>query len=298
MDSSKRMKLKICGMRDAENIRRVAVMRPDYMGFIFYSNSKRAVGEKFAIPDDFPDAVRRVGVFVNENSSVMLNLAREYSLDFLQLHGSETAAQCEDLRNKGLMIIKAFSVGRDFNFDSTVPYKQSAEYFLFDTKGPGYGGTGKAFDWMLLEKYDQEVPFFLSGGRARAEGYGEVLTPIVDPSPVHVVLIKPDVDCSTVEMYGRLDKAQYPFRDFPATEELYNDFERVAPCESMDWAERIEVHGAYCAGLTGSGSAVFGLFESESAAASAFKRLESERAPGLVQTRFASRAESLRILAL
>ena len=164
MHSSNRMKLKICGMRDAENIRNVAALHPDYMGFIFYPNSKRAVSEKFVIPNDFPGDIKRVGVFVNEKTLVMLNLARKYSLDFLQLHGEETVEQCEELRKNGARIIKAFSIQDDFDFDSVVRYKKSADYFLFDTKGPGYGGTGSAFDWTILERYDQEIPFFLSGG--------------------------------------------------------------------------------------------------------------------------------------
>ncbi len=150
----------------------------------------------------------------------------------------------------------------------------------------------------IAEAVGADVPFFLTGGSVKAEGYGEKLTPLADPEQKHVVIIKPDVDCSTIEMYARLDQSSFPFRDFPAGEELYNDFERVTPCESMDWAERIEVHGAYGAGLTGSGSAVFGLFRNEPSAMLAVANLEREGAPGLVQTRFASRAECLAVTEL
>ena len=164
MQPPNRIKLKICGMRDPENIRKVAALHPDYMGFIFYPDSKRAVGENFEIPKDFPLGIRRVGVFVNEKISVMLKRAKRYSLDFLQLHGEESAEQCEELRKSGVKVIKAFSIGGDFDFDNVIQYKKAVDYLLFDKKGAGYGGTGMTFDWTILEKYDQEIPFFLSGG--------------------------------------------------------------------------------------------------------------------------------------
>ncbi len=164
MQSSKRIKLKVCGMRDTENIRKVAALHPDYMGFIFYPGSKRVVGQNFEIPEDLPSGIRRVGVFVNEETLLMLNQAKKHSLDMIQLHGTETVQQCAELKTEGLRVIKAFSIGGDFDFDVIRSYKNSVDYFLFDTKGPGYGGSGLTFDWKILEKYDQEVPFFLSGG--------------------------------------------------------------------------------------------------------------------------------------
>jgi phosphoribosylanthranilate isomerase len=72
--------------------------------------------------------------------------------------------QCKELNEAGVRIIKVFSVGPEFDFESTKPYHSTAKFFLFDTAGEGYGGTGKTFDWRLLRKYDQEIPFFLSGG--------------------------------------------------------------------------------------------------------------------------------------
>ena len=158
------MKLKICGMKDEANIMEVASLKPDYLGFIFYEKSPRYVGDDFALPDTLSPDVLRVGVFVNETSSVILDKVSVYNLDYVQLHGNETPSQCAELGQLGLGIIKVFSVGDDFDFEVTKPYKNVVDYFLFDTKGKHYGGNAFIFNWDLLKQYDQEIPFFLSGG--------------------------------------------------------------------------------------------------------------------------------------
>lgn len=160
--------LKVCGMRDPENILQVAELKPDYMGFIFYPKSKRFVGSEFKVPDQLSKSIKRVGVFVNESTDTIIDLANRHGLDFIQLHGEESVNQCAELRHSGLGIIKAFSIDEQSDFLKVVRYKEVADYFLFDTKSEGYGGTGKAFDWNLLHHYDQDVPFFLSGGVSSA----------------------------------------------------------------------------------------------------------------------------------
>jgi phosphoribosylanthranilate isomerase len=157
------LKLKICGMRDPANIAEVAALQPDYMGFIFYDKSPRYVGEDFDT-STIPVSIKRVGVFVNEKTEVILNKVNQHNLDFVQLHGNESFEQCQGLKIKGIKIIKAFSVDSDFDFKSTNPYADYVSYFLFDTKGKYFGGNATAFDWMLLQQYDQQTPFFLSGG--------------------------------------------------------------------------------------------------------------------------------------
>ncbi|HEX8060911.1 MAG TPA: phosphoribosylanthranilate isomerase [Cyclobacteriaceae bacterium] len=147
------IKLKICGMRDAANIKAVAELRPDYMGFIFYEKSPRFVGHEFKV-----SGVNAVGVFVNESTQKIL----EKGVEIVQLHGDEPASQVDELKGEGLSVIKAFSVDDNFDFTKTKNYK--ADYFLFDTKGKYYGGNAKTFNWKKLEEYDQRTPFFLSGG--------------------------------------------------------------------------------------------------------------------------------------
>ena len=151
-------------MRQRENILEVASLHPDYMGFIFYKGSKRFVGNDFGLPTLFPASVKRIGVFVNAPTQEILKLVDQHLLDFVQLHGDEPLEQCAELRLNGLKIIKAFRIGSDFDFKTLSPYRKVVDYFLFDTKGKDFGGNGAVFDWTTLRKYDQSVPFFLSGG--------------------------------------------------------------------------------------------------------------------------------------
>ena len=157
------VKIKICGMRESENIKQVSTLRPDYIGFIFYESSPRYVGDDFRMP--FVDKIiKKVGVFVNAPVDTMKEAHREHRLDYLQLHGSEPIEVCEQLKSAGISLIKVFSVDDNFDFAATKPYTRCVDFFLFDTKGKYYGGNAKAFNWTILQKYDQAKPFFLSGG--------------------------------------------------------------------------------------------------------------------------------------
>lgn len=155
---------KVCGMRAVANIEAVAATLPQFMGFIFYKKSPRYVGELFRISENFPVSIKRVGVFVNEISAVVLDLAQKHKLDFVQLHGDETSVYIKNLKASGVGIIKVFRVDADFDFSATKEFETLSDYFLFDTKGKEYGGNAIKFDWKLLQQYTGSVPFFLSGG--------------------------------------------------------------------------------------------------------------------------------------
>jgi phosphoribosylanthranilate isomerase len=156
--------LKICGMRELQNIREVAALQPDYMGFIFYPASPRFVGYDFKVPTDFPSTIKRVGVFVKTEIHAIIEQAKIHSLDYVQLHSNESVVQCEKVTSAGHGVIKVFSVDEQFDFNTTNQFQHCADYFLFDTKGKYYGGNATSFDWTLLTKYNQQKPFFLSGG--------------------------------------------------------------------------------------------------------------------------------------
>ena len=158
------IRIKVCGMRAAQNIVDVAAHRPDYMGFIFYRKSPRFVGDEFSVPADLPSTIKRVGVFVNASADNIISTAGTHALWAAQLHGHESPELCDTVRAAGYKVIKAFPVDTNFDFARTSAYKGSVNYFLFDTKGPLHGGNAMRFDWSLLQQYDQSVPFFLSGG--------------------------------------------------------------------------------------------------------------------------------------
>ncbi|MEQ8361315.1 MAG: phosphoribosylanthranilate isomerase [Cyclobacteriaceae bacterium] len=151
-------------MRERVNILDVSSAHPDFMGFIFYKNSPRYVGADFSIPDDLDVNIQRIGVFVNEEVGAILDLVLKHRLDFVQLHGDESPAQCKELMEKGIGVIKVFSVDDDFDFTVVDQYQSEVDYFLFDTKGKARGGNGVAFNWSLLENYKGAIPYFLSGG--------------------------------------------------------------------------------------------------------------------------------------
>ena len=156
------MLLKVCGLKYKENIQEVASLKPDLMGFIFYPQSKRFVGEDFKMPL-ISSEIKKAGVFVNAKADYIIEKVDKYELDYIQLHGSESADFCEVMSHL-VKVIKAFGVDGQFDLKTTEKYKDSCSYFLFDTKTVQHGGSGKQFDWSILEKYDNKIPFFLSGG--------------------------------------------------------------------------------------------------------------------------------------
>jgi phosphoribosylanthranilate isomerase len=157
------LKLKVCGMRDPENILEVSRLEPDFMGFIFYAPSPRYVGDKFRMPV-FSGVTKKVGVFVNEATDVILQKVHAFGLDLVQLHGNESVGQCREIKSEGIGVIKVFSVASEMDFSLTEAFRPVVDHFLFDTKGEYYGGNAKRFDWEVLMRYHGEVPFFLSGG--------------------------------------------------------------------------------------------------------------------------------------
>lgn len=161
-----KLKIKVCGMRDPENISGVVAALPDYLGFIFYPKSKRFVGFEPSpeVLAKIPVSVKKVGVFVDESSEKVLEISKKWNLDVVQLHGQETPEYCLQIRNSGIIVFKAFSVDESFDFATLNAWSGVCDYFLFDTKGHLPGGTGQKFNWQLLESYKLNVPFFLSGG--------------------------------------------------------------------------------------------------------------------------------------
>lgn len=150
-------------MKHTANREAVEKLPVDWLGFIFYPQSKRFIGET-PEPRLFNTEKPKVGVFVDENAFEIMALAKNFGFSMVQLHGKENPQTCQMLKRQGLKIIKAFSVNENFDFETTQSYEKVADYFLFDTKTLLHGGSGQKFDWKLLDKYTGHIPFLLSGG--------------------------------------------------------------------------------------------------------------------------------------
>ena len=158
------MIVKVCGMREAENIRAVEALGVDWMGFIFWEHSSRYVCQR---PAYLPKKAKRVGVFVDASLDVVRQHVEAFGLDVVQLHGSESPTYLRDLRTVlagAVLIVKAFSIATRDDLLQTSPYEGLADYFLFDTKAQLVGGNGRKFDWTVLAHYVGSTPFLLSGG--------------------------------------------------------------------------------------------------------------------------------------
>jgi phosphoribosylanthranilate isomerase len=215
------MIIKVCGMRDAANIRAVDGLPVDLMGFIFWPRSSRYVSRR---PDYLPTRCKRVGVFVDADITDVLRHVADYALDYVQLHGSESPAYLRQLRaalpatapslaatapsladggfpaiikafsiataapslaDGGFpAIIKAFSIATAADLRQTSVYHGLADLFLFDTKGPSAGGNGRKFDWSVLSAYAGPTPFLLSGGIGPADAEALRQLPLLDGFPV------------------------------------------------------------------------------------------------------------------
>ena len=155
------MKLKICGMKYHDNILKVAALKPNYLGFIFYDKSPRFVTEPLP---EISKNIKKVGVFVNSTIETIITIINNYDLQAVQLHGQETPEFCQKLQKKQIEIIKVFSIKDQFDFNQLSAFENLVDYFLFDTKGPNPGGNGYCFDWYILNQYNSKTPYFLSGG--------------------------------------------------------------------------------------------------------------------------------------
>lgn len=177
------MIIKVCGMREAENIRAVEQAGADCIGFIFYKESPRYVSQIRSRAGIIPDysslensneavaRTKRVGVFVDDMPQNIVTRIVNYNLDAVQLHGEESSIMIDNLRHtvdpdihRGIKIIKAIGIETEDDLEQYKDFEGHVDYFLFDTKTPKKGGSGRPFEWDILKAYDGKTPFILSGG--------------------------------------------------------------------------------------------------------------------------------------
>ena len=156
------MIVKVCGMRDSANIAQVVQAGADRIGFIFYEKSSRNAEN----PPQASTTVPRVGVFVDAAIDIVVQKCKDFGLSFIQLHGNESARYVSALRATlpHVKVIKAISVAGEDDIERCRQYEGVVDEFLFDTKCDSKGGSGRQFDWGMLQHYDGATPFLLSGG--------------------------------------------------------------------------------------------------------------------------------------
>jgi len=176
------MIVKVCGTRDGDNIRQVAELGVQWIGLIFWQGSPRQVTMVPTHAGIMPDraggeltAPRRsyklVGVFVDDMPQNIITRVVAYGLDMVQLHGHETPTMIRNLRatlvpdmQADLQLIKAISISTAADLSLCDEYADCVDFFLFDTKCESVGGSGRHFDWSVLDAYRGQKPYLLSGG--------------------------------------------------------------------------------------------------------------------------------------
>ncbi len=155
------MKFKICGLFNHENINQVAVLKPDYIGHIFWEKSLRYVNN---ITPNINKEIKKTGVFFNSIAEDVINKIDAHDLNCVQLHGEESPQFCNQILDTGIQVIKSFRIDDNFDFNILKSYEDYCDLFLFDSKSELPGGTGKSFNWKNLKKYNLKKRFFISGG--------------------------------------------------------------------------------------------------------------------------------------
>lgn len=177
------MLIKVCGMRDPQNIAEVSKLGINLMGFIFWPKSPRYVSQISSRAGIIPDRVsndmldgkqadiKYVGVFVDDMPQNIVTRVYNFKLDYVQLHGNESPVMIDNLKATlipdiapDIKIVKALSIREADDVKRWREYEGHADMLLFDTKCKCVGGSGEQFDWSVLDEYDGNIPFILSGG--------------------------------------------------------------------------------------------------------------------------------------
>jgi phosphoribosylanthranilate isomerase len=159
------VKVKICGITNWSDARGAVEAGADFLGFNFYRESSRYISPAAArrIVQRLPEKVASVGVFVNEPEREMLTIARRVGLDYVQLHGDETADVVSRMR-RSVRVIKAVRVRESFRVAQLANFKRASSILLDGFDSRLRGGTGKSFNWKLAKSAGRKRQIFLAGG--------------------------------------------------------------------------------------------------------------------------------------
>ena len=154
--------IKVCGLKDHLQMKRLSEMGVAYVGINFYPHSKRFYKQTMSL-DKLPTmTAKKVGIFVDAPLEEVIKTAELHHLDMIQLHGNESAVYCELLK-KHFPVIKAFQGNLAIESSILSDYDM-CDYYLFDSALGKHAGLGMAFDHTVLENYHFDKPYFLAGG--------------------------------------------------------------------------------------------------------------------------------------
>ncbi len=173
------LRIKICGITQPEQGRAIAELGADALGFICVPASPRYVDpdQIQQIQSVVPPEVARIGVFMDADLDQIAQIVAVGQLTAVQLHGSESAADCQLIRDRlpQIEIIKAFRIRRDWELEMAAEYSPVVDWLLLDAYHPDLGGgTGKTLDWATLQSFRPTKPWFLAGG-LRPDNVGTAL---------------------------------------------------------------------------------------------------------------------------
>ncbi|MEP6465774.1 MAG: phosphoribosylanthranilate isomerase [Parafilimonas sp.] len=160
------MRIKVCGLTNANQVRQLNELGIEFAGFNFYKRSPRYVHKTMPSTaiKKMRGKINKVGVFVDENADELLRTVDDCGLYLVQLHGNESPRYCEKISNY-ITVIKVFRLLDDDNVEWKIKdYYDTADMFMFDTETPAFGGSGKKFNWQILKDFKINKPFFLAGG--------------------------------------------------------------------------------------------------------------------------------------
>ena len=175
-------KVKICGLKELEHVEAAVKAGADFIGFMFAPSKRRITVEQAKeLAKAIPSTVKKVGVFVNEAPETIQAIAAQVGLDYIQYHGDETAEQIQAI---GLPAIKAFSISSEEDVMRAASY--DVDYYLFDAPGSDFrGGSGKSFDWMLLDEMNIPLEKVILAGGLNEENVALAII-LVEPFAVDV----------------------------------------------------------------------------------------------------------------
>jgi len=178
------VRTKICGLTDANAVEAAIIHGADFIGLVFYPPSPRNVSPAKAaqLVAPVPDHVQKVGLFVDPDDELIQSALDAVPLDWIQLHGSETAERVQGIKQKfDVPVLKAIKIANESDFDAAKSFESAADMLLFDAKAPKTmanalpGGNGLVFDWRMMQGLDISLPWMLAGG-LNAENVTEAVT--------------------------------------------------------------------------------------------------------------------------